>query len=70
MTRDEALKALREVQAAMHEQFGDHPARLDQLDSHMATVVMVVEHLYDEEVRHKHDPVRHLKARGEYVRED
>jgi len=51
MTRDQAQAALDKVKAAMHEQFADNPARLDQLDSHMATVDMVVVHLFDEDER-------------------
>jgi len=48
MTRDEALTALAEVQAAMHEQHADNPDRLHQLDHHINTAAMVVEHLDDE----------------------
>jgi len=53
MTRDQAQAALSKVQAAMHEQFADPDSqpRLAQLDSHIATVAMVVDHLYDEAER-------------------
>lgn len=51
MTKEEALAALAEVGAAMHELHADNAARLEQLDAHLATVSMVVEHLYDETER-------------------
>lgn len=70
MTKEEALAALAEVQAAMREQYPDNPSRLEQLDAALSTAGMVVEHLADEDVRHRHDPVAHSKAIGEYVRKD
>ena len=51
MTRDQALAALDKVKAAMHEQYPDNTARLEQLDAHIATVAMVVDHLFDEAER-------------------
>lgn len=51
MTRAEVLAALDEVRQAMHDQFPDNAARLGQLDSHIATVAMVVDHLHDEDAR-------------------
>lgn len=50
LDREEALELLDRVKTAMHEQH-DNPARLEQLDAHVATVAMVVEHLYDETER-------------------
>ena len=44
----EAQAALARVSDAMHAQFSTNTARLNQLDSHMATVAMVVDHLFDE----------------------
>lgn len=51
MTREEALAALDEVRAAMHDQHPDNPDRLHQLDHHLTTAAMVVEHLDDERAR-------------------
>ncbi len=51
MTREEAQATLAGVGAAMHDQHPDNRARLDQLDSHLATVAMVVGHLFDEAAR-------------------
>lgn len=50
MDRDEARQMLDDLAAAMHEQFADEQqaARLAQLDAHLATVRMTVDHLYDE----------------------
>ena len=62
--------------AELHQRYPDHPDRLAQLDAHLATVAMVIEHLADEEVRHKstasgerRDTVTkaHLRATGAYV---
>lgn len=50
MTRAEALAALAKVGKAMHTQFPDAP-RLEHLDNHLATVAMVVAHIYDESNR-------------------
>ncbi len=51
MTRDQALAALDKVKAAMHEQFPESQTRLDQLDSHLATVGMVIDDLHVEAER-------------------
>jgi hypothetical protein len=53
VTRDEMKAALDDVKSALHEQFPGHDARLDQFDSHLATVAMVVDHIHDEDVRHQ-----------------
>ena len=68
MTKDDYLQSLEDVRVEAHEEFRDHPDRLAQLDSALATAAMVVEHLFDEEVRHKHDPLAHAKAIGQHVR--
>jgi hypothetical protein len=74
MDRDEVLAALEKIRTALHEQYesedGLHRSRLAQLDASMATTSMVVGHLIDEDVRHRHDPKAHQKAIGAYVRED
>jgi hypothetical protein len=51
MSRDDALSALDGVRAAMHDRHPGNRARLEQLDCHLATVAMVVDHLYDEAAR-------------------
>jgi hypothetical protein len=48
MDRTKALAQLEAVKTAMHEQHPTNPARLEQLDSHLATAAMAVEHLFDE----------------------
>lgn len=53
--RRAALAALDTVQKSAHARF-DYPgctARLTQLDAHMATVRMVLDHLFDESARSK-----------------
>jgi len=53
--RRAALNALDNVQESAHARF-DYPgctARLAQLDDHMATVRMVLDHLFDESARFK-----------------
>ena len=47
MTREEAHTALDDVAAAMNSQHHDDQGRLTQLNSHLATVKMVVDHLFD-----------------------
>jgi hypothetical protein len=42
---------LDELRAAVHERYPDSPRR-QQFDAHFDTVVMVVDHLEDEAVRH------------------
>lgn len=57
LTAEEALDLLGHVKSAVHARFedehGTHQARLSQLDSALATAVMAVEHLHDEEVRER-----------------
>jgi len=49
MTREQAHTALEKVGAAMRAQHADaDPARLGQLDAHLATVGMVVDQLFDD----------------------
>jgi hypothetical protein len=60
---------LDEISDEMHNRFPNQGARLEQLDAHLATVAMVIDHLRDEEVRHGADPVAHQKAMGTFVRE-
>lgn len=45
------LAALDEVKAAVHEKFPNATARLAQLNSHLATSRMVVEHIHEEAAR-------------------
>lgn len=47
-TRAEKLAVLDELRAQLHAEHPENRARLEQLDSHLATVSMVVDHLYDE----------------------
>lgn len=47
-TRAEKLSALDELSKQLHEEFPDAGPRLEQFDAHLATVRMVVEHIYDE----------------------
>lgn len=51
MTRAKMQAALESVKAAMHTQFPEHRERLEQLDDHLATVAMVVDHIHDEAAR-------------------
>lgn len=51
MTREQALAALEQVKVGMHETFPAATDRLAQLDAHLATVAMVVEHIDDEAAR-------------------
>jgi hypothetical protein len=49
---NDAIAALTAVAASMRAQFGEHHAgRLGQLDQAVATAVMAVQHLVDEEAR-------------------
>jgi hypothetical protein len=55
MTKKAALAVLSDLQKTAHTQF-TYPgvsARLAQLDDHIATVRMVVDHLFDESARSK-----------------
>jgi hypothetical protein len=49
--RDQAVKALNDIAAGMRDAFPAATDRLAQLDSHIATAVMVVEHIVDESAR-------------------
>lgn len=51
MDREQALKALSDVAAGMHEAFPDATDRLAQLAAHIATAAMVIEHIFDESAR-------------------
>lgn len=47
MTREEIHQKLEEIKNALHEEFAEHHAsRLAQLDSHVATVGMVVDNIH------------------------
>lgn len=59
----ESCGALTEVEKAMVGRFPDSPDRLAQLTFHLATARMVIEHLYDEEPRHREHAER-LAARA------
>jgi hypothetical protein len=48
---DEVVAKLDEIKAAMTELFPRNAARLHQLDHHLSTAAMAVEHLFDEQVR-------------------
>lgn len=67
---DSTLKVLAEVRSAAHDAYPDNPGRLAQLDTALDTARMAVEHLADEDIRHKHNPKAHAKALGTYVSED
>lgn len=41
------------IAADLHSKFSGNAGRLEQLDAHLATVKMVIEHLYDEDARSK-----------------
>jgi hypothetical protein len=49
--REEILADLDDIKTAVHDRFPGARARLDQLDSHLATVRMVVEHIHEEAAR-------------------
>lgn len=51
MTREQAVQALHDVVAGIREDFPDATGRLAQLESHIATAAMVVEHIFDESAR-------------------
>jgi len=54
VTLEQAQATLDKLKTTMHSQF-DYPGssdRLAQLDSHVATVAMVIDHLFDEAQRH------------------
>jgi hypothetical protein len=74
MTSADIHTRLAEIRADVHSMYGSddglHRARLEQLDGALATASMAVEHLSEEEIRHRHDPKAHQKAIGAYVREE
>lgn len=51
MDLEEILTFFNDVRTAMHDRFPEARARLEQLDSHLATVAMVVEHIHEEAAR-------------------
>lgn len=51
LTRANAHALLKDLTTEMHDQHPDNRARLEQLDAHVATVAMVVDHLFDEAAR-------------------
>lgn len=51
MDRDAALALLDDLKTDLHDRFPGADARLAQLDGHLATVAMVVNHLFDEDER-------------------
>lgn len=56
LDKDAALAMLSHIRSSMAEQFADppygvHAARLEQLDHLLNTTVMVIGHLYDEDLR-------------------
>lgn len=53
MTRDELKAALATVETELRTQFPTAVARLEQATSHLATVAMVVDHIFDEDIRHQ-----------------
>lgn len=59
----DACGALTDVEKAMTEAFPDAPDRLAQLAFHLATARMAIEHLHDEEPRHREHAER-LAARA------
>lgn len=61
MSVDEATTKLSDVAASMREQFPRNVARLEQLEHHLTTAAMAVEHLFDEQARADH-------ARAERIR--
>jgi hypothetical protein len=73
-TVEEVRAALDAIYSDIHSQFESedrlHETRLSQVDSALATARMAIEHLYDEEIRHRQVPKAHAKATGTYVPED
>lgn len=47
-SRQDKLAVLDELSTQLHDEFPDARARLEQFDAHLATVRMVVDHIYDE----------------------
>lgn len=62
MTAEEALSTLDKIKTDMHKQFPKNVGRLEQLDHHIATAAMAVEHLFDEQVRTEHARAERIRA--------
>jgi hypothetical protein len=56
------LKALSEKMSAL---FPKNTGRLEQLNSHLQTAAMVVEHLFDEQARADHDKAERVRKAQE-----
>lgn len=61
LTVEQAVATLDEIKKAMSELFPKNLARLHQLNHHLSTAAMAVEHLFDEQARADH-------ARAERIR--
>jgi hypothetical protein len=59
--------ALEAVRQELHSQFPRETDRLQQLDHHVATVAMVIDHLHDEAPRHADLEERIRKAPALYA---
>jgi hypothetical protein len=69
MEKDQLLGTLDTVFESVHEKFdtdGLHQSRLEQFVASWKTTRMLVEHLFDEDVRHRDRPKAHLRAIGAY----
>lgn len=62
---DEATTRLNEVTAAMRDQFPRNVARLEQLEHHITTAAMAVEHLFAEQARADHDRAERIRKATE-----
>lgn len=51
LSRDDAKQQLKAISKELHRKFPEATDRLHQLDSHLATVAMVVDHIHDEAAR-------------------
>lgn len=47
-SRDALQKALKDIADSLHKQYPREQARLAQLDSHLATVAMLIDHIHNE----------------------
>jgi hypothetical protein len=61
-TLDDIKAALHELNLALHERFPKNIGRLAQLDYHIATAGMAVEHLFDEQARADHARAERIRA--------
>ena len=50
-TEQEMIEALDQMREALRQRFPGAAARLEQLDSHLATVKMVIGHIFGEAVK-------------------